>query len=108
MEESEKRLRDLAEELRDADDEITAEHLLDAVKAGAVIATGKHRPMSKTEADDRITPTDPPKSLDKRSRFALAVLDRLPRWSRPVIVLAALAIVGLLLWRGVALAGLLP
>jgi hypothetical protein len=40
-------------------DEITAEHLIDAVKAGAVLATGRHQTLKM----DDVTPTDPPRKL---------------------------------------------
>lgn len=74
-EDNETRLRRLARELRDSDDdeEITAEHLIDAMKAGAAIVneTGKHRALGPDEP----TPTDPhrkavPTSSPPKSGFA--------------------------------------
>lgn len=55
-------LDDVIAELEGAEweDEITAQDLMDAVKAGAVIATGKHEAMSKLQADE-VTPYDPPR-----------------------------------------------
>jgi hypothetical protein len=90
-----------------ADEEITAEHYIHAEPGSTVIVdqTGKHRPV---KADDRPTPSDPP-SQPAKARFALAVLDRIqPPWLRAPVVLFALAIVGLLVWRGVALTGIVP
>ena len=52
--------RELEQSEWEEEDEITAEHLIDAMKAGAalaVTATGKHRAL--TDLDQ--TPTDPPR-----------------------------------------------
>jgi len=107
------RLRRRADELEGLDDdEITGQDLLEAVRVGVAAASGKHQSMSKQEADE-ITLTDhgaAPKhdSTPAKAKFALAVLDRLtPAWRGPVVVLA-LGILGVLAWRGGALAGLWP
>jgi hypothetical protein len=104
-------LDDAIEELRGSeweDEEITAEHLLDAVKMGAVIATGKHQAMSKDQADE-ITLTDhgvPPKSesVPPRQRFVLKLLDKVPAESRGTVVVVGLLVFGALaalsIWRG--------
>jgi hypothetical protein len=101
------KLSKLADELEDIDDEPTGETNI-IVQPGGVVhveQTGKHKAMAQ---DDRPTPSDPP-SQPAKARFALAVLDRIqPPWLRAPVVLFALAIVGLLVWRGVALTGIVP
>jgi hypothetical protein len=101
----------IAEQPDDEPEEITAEHIIEAMKAGAVIATGSHAAMSKARAEE-ITLTDHgvPKSesVPPKAKFALAVLDRLPAYARGPVVLVALGIVGIVLWRGGSLAGLWP
>jgi hypothetical protein len=55
------RVRELAKYIAaqpdDEPEEITAEHIIEAMKAGAVIATGSHAAMSKQRAEE-ITVTD--------------------------------------------------
>lgn len=56
------------------DEEITAEHILEAVKVGAAAASGKHQAMSKDQADE-ITLTDhgaPPKQQSDPPRSGVS------------------------------------
>jgi hypothetical protein len=94
-------------------EEITAQHLIDAMRAGAAVAveaTGRHRAMQQDQAAAVTKPDNKaPESQPPKAKFALAVLDRIqPPWLRAPVVIVALGLVALLAWRGIALAGLLP
>lgn len=61
---AESKLRRLAAELRDADDEITENHIHFDLPPGAKVeadATGRLRAISVPD-DERVTPTDPPRA----------------------------------------------
>jgi hypothetical protein len=96
-------LDDAIEELRGSeweDEEITAKHLMDAVQMGAVIATGKHKAMSKDQADE-ITLTDhgsPPKPESEPPPSKLSplvvvwvVARKFPPWGAVIVALAGIA-----------------
>lgn len=55
-------IRRRAARIRDSeDDEITAEHYIHAEPGSNItVVTGKHKPVSKEEAEE-VTPTDPPR-----------------------------------------------
>ena len=101
----------IAEQPDDEDDERTSpEIILEAMKAGAALASGAHQAVSKDQAAAVTKPDNPqPDSQPPKAKFALAVLDRIqPPWLRAPVVIVALGLVALLAWRGIALAGLLP
>lgn len=110
---AESKLADLANELEGLDDEPTGETNI-IVQPGGVVhveQTGRHQAMTKDEAD-RVTPTDPKSSaLPPKQRFALKVLESIqPPWLRAPVVIFALALIGLLVWKGLvpALAAVAP
>lgn len=84
------------------DDEITAEHILEAVKVGAAAASGKHQAMSKDQAEE-ITLTDPnikrPSSVPPKVRALEHILAATNTWPK-VVALAVIvaAVVALVLW----------
>jgi hypothetical protein len=93
-------------------EEITAQHLIDAMRAGAAVAveaTGRHRAMQQEQAAAVTKPDNPPPdSQPPKAKFALAVLATLPpHWRGPVVVVA-LGILGILVWRGGSLVKLWP
>jgi Fe-S-cluster formation regulator IscX/YfhJ len=77
------------------DDEITAEHLLEAVKAGAAAATGKHQAIAAetpTRPDHRPPDSTPP----KLKLFDPARIDTAPKAVAFVALLVA--VVALAIW----------
>lgn len=94
------KLRSLAAELDDADDEITAEQFFNVEPGGNVtVITGKHSAMSQQEAD-AITRTDngaPPKPESeppsKVSPLGIAwlLVRKFPPWGAVLVALAVTA-----------------
>lgn len=95
---SDSKLRQLAAELDDADDEITAEHYINVEPGGTVIVdqTGKHKALEL----DETTPTDPPRKVEsdapppsKVSPLTIAWLlaRKFPPWGAVIVALAGIA-----------------
>lgn len=79
------------------EDEITAEHLIDAVKLGAAVATGKHQALKM----DDVTPTAPPRKIpsgppSKYKLFDPARITTIPAAIAFVALVAA--VVALAIW----------
>jgi hypothetical protein len=90
------------------DDEITETNIT-VEKGATVVITGKHQAVSKDQAAAVTKPDNPPPdSQPPKAKFALAVLATLPpHWRGPVVVVA-LGILGILVWRGGSLVKLWP
>ena len=81
------------------DEEITAEHILEAVKVGAAAASGKHAAMSKDQADeitltDHGTPpkkeSDPPPSKLSPLVVVWVVVRKFPPWGAVAVAIAGI------------------
>lgn len=81
------------------EEEITAEHILEAVKVGAAAATGKHSAMSKDQAEE-ITLTDhgtapkpdsdPPPSKLSPLVVVWVIVRKFPPWGAVAVALAGI------------------
>ena len=94
------------------DDEVTENHF--HLPKGTTLEadrTGRLRAVSNPDDEITLTENPAPKQPDStpaKAKFALAVLDRLPAGWRGPVVIVALGLVGVALWRGGSLAGLWP
>jgi hypothetical protein len=77
----------------DEDADITAEHIIEAVRAGAAAATGGHKAMSKHDAEE-VTKTDhgiqtePPPSKLSPLAIAWLFVRKFPPWGAVIVALA--------------------